>query len=112
MRISDWSSDVCSSDLDDSDLPKLFALMNSTDDKEQAGQVQDAIISALGNAGDAKTQAAQTDILLNQMQKAGAGKKSRFLRILASVGGTKALQAVAGAFDKGDRKSTRLNSSH
>src|SRR3546814_12156528 len=76
--------------------------MNSTDDKEQAGQVQDAIISALGNAGDAKTQAAQTDILLNQMQKAGAGKKSRFLRILASVGGTKALQAVAGAFDKGD----------
>src|SRR3546814_2890237 len=76
--------------------------MNSTDDKEQAGQVQDAIISALGHAGDAKTQAAQTDILLNQMQKAGAGKKSRFLRILASVGGTKALQAVAGAFDKGD----------
>src|SRR3546814_505850 len=85
--------------------------MNSTDDKEQAGQVQDAIISALGNAGDAKTQAAQTDILLNQMQKAGAGKKSRFLRILASVGGTKALQAVAGAFDKGDatEKEAALN---
>src|SRR3546814_3421318 len=45
------------------------------------------------------------------MQKACAGKKARFLRILASGGGTKALQAVAGAFDKGDatEKEAALN---
>src|SRR3546814_16317974 len=81
--------------VDDSDLPKLFALMNSTDDKEQAGQVQDATISALGNAGDAKTQAAHTVILLNQLKKAGAGKKSWFLRIMVCVVGPKTTQPFA-----------------
>src|SRR3546814_15381651 len=85
--------------VDDSDLPKLFALMNSKDDKEQAGQVQDAIISAIGNAGDPKTKAAQTDILINQLQMAGAGKKSRSMQDMASYVGTNALQPCSRAIN-------------
>src|SRR3546814_5832078 len=43
MRISDWSSDVCSSDLRDSDLPAAAAqgLLDRVEHAEVAGQVDD-----------------------------------------------------------------------
>ncbi|TCS86735.1 HEAT repeat protein [Anseongella ginsenosidimutans] len=90
------------------DLPALFALLNQVENDKEVSQVQDALVNALR---DTEGEEAQTSLVLAQMQKAASGKKPRYLRLLASIGGAKALQAVAGAFDSGDaaEKEAALN---
>src|SRR3546814_14771511 len=51
MRISDWSSDVCSSDLFGLVNPGLQALMTARVGKDEQGQLQGANASMMGIAG-------------------------------------------------------------
>lgn len=81
------------------DLPQLFILLNETSDQTALISIQDAIIAA--NHGTAN-KAGQTDLLLQQMDKASADKKPLFYKILASLGGTKGLEAVQNGFNTGD----------
>src|SRR3546814_1154901 len=111
MRISDWSSDVCSSDLVEAELLALAALrgkalgvveveMHAVDDSD-----------AMGARGeDAEAEAGQ---YREPVRRVGR------LQVLHQVGGAhdQAGDAWRGArhflgIQHADRKSTRLNSSH
>src|SRR3546814_2393438 len=102
MRISDWSSDVCSSDLQTATL----AL-------ESHGGHAAAVRDAAGLDGGAAGRATRLGVereeghpLVGQTVEIGCGH--------ASAGPTSigAEIAVAGVVRHEDRKSTRLNSSH
>src|SRR3546814_2565732 len=98
MRISDWSSDVCSSDLHPRDIKLRLA-------RELATRFHDAVAAAQAIAGwQAVVQGAadgQLDLLpLHELTVPADG-----LRIGA-------LLSLAGLASSKDRKSTRLNSSH
>src|SRR3546814_9721267 len=101
MRISDWSSDVCSSDLHANlrahALAKLLQRLDAG--HQSAGLGIRRGIAAIGRqpAGELP----HVDI-------------SRILRQLAALAdaGTVVVPQIAEPFDVGDRKSTRLNSSH
>src|SRR3546814_3335381 len=112
MRISDWSSDVCSSDLADRGLRV---------DLPGAGLADDEVRAALHAGGVAHGLAQGVVLALGQgefLDQAHVGVLQRF------GGGGDLLQrsvavAVEGAAEFGeagleclDRKSTRLNSSH
>src|SRR3546814_4429234 len=100
MRISDWSSDVCSSDLDDETAPDLETVMRA----ETPVQGRKAVCDA-----------AQIDVaaVLPDMAEGGGA-------ILAGEGGRLACEArikflarlTVQKLIEADRKSTRLNSSH
>src|SRR3546814_9405220 len=97
MRISDWSSDVCSSDLE---MERALKLRGKTQDWHVW-----AYAFALHQNGDYKKSAAQ----LAPFFKGNAAKDFYYndmkLLLAASL-------ARAGKLDQADRKSTRLNSSH
>src|SRR3546814_5074775 len=98
MRISDWSSDVCSSDLDDNYFKQpgdLFRLM--TPEQQQA--LFDNTARAMGDAPDFIKQR-HVDNCTKADPAYGAGVEAA-LRKLGAFAGTTS-----------DRKSTRLNSSH
>src|SRR3546814_7349602 len=104
MRISDWSSDVCSSDLDESKLPPvnrfeladLDSSMNACIDF--GGYVNGKWLAANAIPGDRTSWGAFE--MLNERSIA-------VQRQLAEQAG-----AEDGASGARDRKSTRLNSSH
>src|SRR3546814_10422706 len=96
MRISDWSSDVCSSDLLGGNAPFIVF-----DDADLDAAVAGAIQSKFRNAG-------QTCVCANRIY-AQAGIHYAFVEKLTAA--TNKLQVAPGN-EKGDRKSTRLNSSH
>src|SRR3546814_3377031 len=102
MRISDWSSDVCSSDLD--------AIMGSMTPKERA---KPEILTAkrkIRIANGSGTTVQQVNKVLKMHQEmAGAMKKIRKMGGLKGLG---ALFGKGGGIPGIDRKSTRLNSSH
>src|SRR3546814_5405247 len=106
MRISDWSSDVCSSDL-------LAAQMGATLKFRNAGQVCAAptrfyIQSGVYEAFMERFVALTTAITLGD----GFDEATR-MGPLSSARRVTAMNAfVHDAVDSGDRKSTRLNSSH
>src|SRR3546814_8315871 len=97
MRISDWSSDVCSSDLDTGDGVEL---------------VEGVVEAQLGDggAGDRREQGAPQRIA-QRVAEAGLQRADR--EALTVVLGL-ADRLDGGALDDEhvDRKSTRLNSSH
>lgn len=79
------------------DLPQLFALLNETSNQVELASVQDAVISAVkGGKGE------QVDAILKQMDAATAEKKPLYYKILASLGGKKALTAVSTAYSDGN----------
>src|SRR3546814_6193915 len=119
MRISDWSSDVCSSDLLDA-LPR--AKMDTA--IRQALIKNDSIASQLdlsfAGAGKPKTIRIKLEIDVNP--PAGSGEASSYLDFpadhevrhqdLPSNFALKIHALLCRGFLKGDRKSTRMNSSH
>src|SRR3546814_7298334 len=113
MRISDWSSDVCSSD--------LYVIQG--DNYNNVGDAFDAVDDALGDVGD---QVGEVDAFALKYDDDGTGNPDYTRATLAGPGGTTLGNLAAGVADDeavnvgqlspvvdalGDRKSTRLNSS-
>src|SRR3546814_7413175 len=100
MRISDWSSDVCSSDLD-GDLAAAPRLLRQRDDLHRRGE---RFVRTLPLVADAEAVARHADST----------------QFVDPPGRERALGAapiedeadIGHVLARGDRKSTRLNSSH
>src|SRR3546814_7716584 len=99
MRISDWSSDVCSSDLHidprTPDLPRLAARADQGDPGE--GMTTPAAVPPFG-------------VAMNLLNYSGRAMLPMIRQSEAAECGLACLAMVASYH--GDRKSTRLNSSH
>lgn len=80
-------------------LQQLYALLSSSTQSGETGDLQAAIIAVMGQIKD---KSAQSEIALQQMDKAAADKKPVYLNILASIGDKKALAAVSKAYNSGD----------
>src|SRR3546814_2677692 len=108
MRISDWSSDVCSSDLFDIGLGVASFASNVSD-----GNYGAAALDAVGVVVDSA--AAAVPVL-----PGGVGTAIKAARVAdkaadaakGAAGGARAGKAHTRAANRLDRKSTRLNSSH
>src|SRR3546814_9759690 len=100
MRISDWSSDVCSSDLEEFELALFDIDMARLGGESLEALVDHVRLLCLAEEGD-DAGAAEAEIMLERM--AGAFD-------LAPVGAAAQLMREFEALR--DRKSTRLNSSH
>src|SRR3546814_6408766 len=98
MRISDWSSDVCSSDL----FPVGYKTTGARDHRDQGG-----IIVGLHAAVERQFGKARSDHGIGDAVAAHPVDATAF----AQTGEGGGLGLVEG-IDIGDRKSTRLNSSH
>lgn len=79
--------------------PQLFSMLNETTEPEEQEAVQNAIIAALQ---DIESQAEQAELVLGKMEEVQEGKKVLYFKVLASIGGENALEAVIEAFHKGD----------
>lgn len=86
------------------DLTQLFTLLNSVSNTEEISAVQNAVIAAVKGSG---TVSAQSDLILKQMSASPADKQPRYLAVLASIGGPKALTAVVSAYNSGDATSKK-----
>src|SRR3546814_10702106 len=100
MRISDWSSEVCSSDLYDADIPEYAAAI---DVYTEAGNPAQRWLHVQEYAAPADVPAALARTRLNNLLAAAR-------EIFEVPRERVALKTRSIA--KGDRKSTRLNSSH
>src|SRR3546814_4439520 len=97
MRISDWSSDVCSSDLVVA-APQVFRQVAV----EQAGDVDGHRVEVAGDEGGGLEELLAAQRLGRLAQGLGL-----------DAGGARGLgQRLRIRLQAGDRKSTRLNSSH
>lgn len=79
-------------------MPQLFALLNETSDDEQEA-VQGALIGVVTTADD-KVQ--QTNVVLQHMATAPENKKAAYYKVLARLGGDKALKIVTDAYNSGN----------
>ncbi|MFD2872151.1 family 16 glycoside hydrolase [Mucilaginibacter ximonensis] len=84
---------------DKNNTAQLYTLLNGTTNSDDEEAVQNALISII-NGDDNKTQ--QTDFALKQMASAPENKKSAYYKVLASLGGDKALKTVTEAYDAGN----------
>src|SRR3546814_5818658 len=102
MRISDWSSDVCSSDLDA--LPDTQAAILRVNPATAAHLLDRLALSP----GDWLIQNAATSSVAGWVRRLAAGRGIHILNVV------RAAQRGDGPdiFLTEDRKSTRLNSSH
>src|SRR3546814_5460793 len=104
MRISDWSSDVCSSDLGIG-RPRCVGLIETC---EESGSFDllpyvDALRARMGN------------VALVVCLDSGAGNYDQLwmtTSLRGLVAGTLEVRVLDEGVHSGDRKSTRLNSSH
>src|SRR3546814_6104624 len=107
MRISDWSSDVCSSDLVEPDLhrARLFARdrRHAVDALEQALRIDLEQLVVRGRDHAAVIGEGAIDQLRGQ---------HRMAKLETDLAGLKADFDIAFGLVEQDRKSTRLNSSH
>src|SRR3546814_8427753 len=113
MRISDWSSDVCSSDL----FLKYAGESNMKRVSLECGGKTPNIIMADAPDLEAAATAAAWGIFFNQGEVCNAGSRllvedkvkdevlDRIMKVAKSM-------RVGDPLDPADRKSTRLNSSH
>src|SRR3546814_1500625 len=104
MRISDWSSDVCSSDLPDLVKTYTYGPCASPGSKKTCGKP--ASITDPGGHTTNWTYAAAHGGVLTEMKPAPTSGAARPLTVHTYV------QKYAYIKNSGDRKSTRLNSSH
>ncbi|TKT91856.1 family 16 glycoside hydrolase [Dyadobacter frigoris] len=86
------------------DLSQLFTLLNSVSNADEITAVQKAIITGVKGSGNAS---AQSDLILKQITASPADKQSRYLAILASIGGNKALTSVVSSYNNGDAVSKK-----
>lgn len=85
------------------DLPKLFSLLKQQPaSTPESTAIQDALIAALK---DTQQSEAQLTAVLQELESASPEHKPAYFRILASLGGSKALEAVSGAYASGDAAS-------
>jgi HEAT repeat protein len=80
-------------------LEQMFALLASSAQTTETSAIQAAIIAVIGQS---KNKAAQTTLVLQQMDKAAADRKPLYFNILASIGDKRSLDAVSKAFEQGD----------
>src|SRR3546814_8197104 len=113
MRISDWSSDVCSSDLKGIDMAgkpitNVAAGVNETD-AVNVGQLQQA-------AGNLQNQVNNLSSDLRRQDKRLSGGVAAAMATAALpkayLPGKTMMSMAGGTWNSEDRKSTRLNSSH
>jgi HEAT repeat protein len=77
------------------DIPHLFTLMKTQSDPQELQALQDAAIAAYQGTAHAP---ADVDQVFEQMSAAPADRKVWYYKILGSLGGTKALDAVTAAY--------------
>ncbi len=80
-------------------LSELYALLKETNDQAELTSIQEAVIASFSGAAGKETQVA---MVLQQLSTSEAGKKIFYYKILASLGGEKALAAVSAAFNEGN----------
>src|SRR3546814_5390028 len=102
MRISDWSSDVCSSDLD------MLQQMRPLQAKMRIGLVGHADPAVNLDIGAAIVERR----LVGEPFRGGDMERRTGIARIERAGGIIELRPRAGAANRQDRKSTRLNSSH
>src|SRR3546814_3948771 len=122
MRISDWSSDVCSSDLDlqlRADIAARGLLQNLVVRKAKRGKFEVeaggrrlAALQALAEEGTLPETHEVTCLVIEgeESEVREASLAENFQRL--AMNPADEAQAFASIIDAGDRKSTRLNSSH
>src|SRR3546814_4363311 len=110
MRISDWSSDVCSSDLLRDRLAECLA---GQDDHTE--RIAELIAVSLGLIGDT----AAVPILSRALETTSDPVRAEAATALGRIGAPSAVDPLIEALDtdhdrvrRPDRQSTRLNSSH
>jgi HEAT repeat protein len=81
------------------DLPQLFILLNTAPEGQDISAIQQAVGAGVKGAG---TQAVQGDLILKQMSAAPSVAQSRYLAVLAGIGGKSALTSVVKAYNTGD----------
>src|SRR3546814_7863175 len=108
MRISDWSSDVCSSDLSEIDLACCGAVLEA--DGEFAGSGAGAAV--LGHPARALIWLARALGDVGDTLKAGAMVIVGEITPSVTVTSRHHARLAIGGLGSADRKSTRLNSSH
>src|SRR3546814_8972912 len=126
MRISDWSSDVCSSDLA---APRQLAPdllfergVGRSAGLQELGEVLGLALEVLSHAGEGLLHLGLGDrdlvaarflnleLFVDEVTQNLHAQALAFRRIdMSAIGGQNKVEPV---FDIGDRKSTRLNSSH
>src|SRR3546814_1870127 len=108
MRISDWSSDVCSSDL----FGIAGAVVDRSEDLAHALRrvARHRTIGKVGYRLAQRQQGIALAVLLNV--EIGQLAQQRELEEVAAPGKAQALELLGGGRERQDRKSTRLNSSH
>ncbi|HAL83899.1 MAG TPA: hypothetical protein DCO83_18025 [Mucilaginibacter sp.] len=80
-------------------LSQLFVLLSSSTQATETSDLEAAIIAAIGQMKD---KSVESPLVLEQMSKAAADKKSVYFNILASIGDKRSLAAISKAFDQGD----------
>lgn len=85
-------------------LPQLFSLLDEATEETELLKIQEAIIVAMKGANDSGQ---QVEMVLQQMTAAPQSKKQLYYKMLAGLGGDKALTAVSNAFDSGDEASKK-----
>ncbi|HWZ36534.1 MAG TPA: family 16 glycoside hydrolase, partial [Mucilaginibacter sp.] len=78
---------------------QLFTLLNETTNSDDEEAVQNAVIASFDPAVN-KSQ--QTDLVLKQMASTPESKKTAYYKILAGLGGDKALKIVTEAYNSGN----------
>src|SRR3546814_8846276 len=102
MRISDWSSDVCSSDL------FLLPVLGSS---VVIGMLAVSALNPLASALLSRYESLEASYMRNQESKLAVSESGLWLR-QADDGGQSVIHAERVRPGSIDRKSTRLNSSH
>ncbi len=81
------------------DLPTLYTLLNTVTAPQEITAVQSALGQSVKGAGNI---AAQSSLILKQMQESPADKRPHYLAVLAGIGGREALNSVVSAYTSGN----------
>lgn len=81
------------------DLPRLFTLLKSQSDPQELQALQNAAIAAYQGTPHVES---DVDQVFQEMSAASADKKAWYYKILGSLGGAKALEAVNAAYYAND----------
>src|SRR3546814_8377889 len=118
MRISDWSSDVCSSDLrDGGDLGRIVADIIKSHSTAPADELADRVIAQLARLNVASTYWPGDDEIRKTLAFESAFRRyprARLRAFLEAIENSYRAETKQPQVERAglDRKSTRLNSSH